>query len=97
MKLIIADIEARGFEPHLGVVNSEMVGYYRKFGFVCVGETLEMRKSPEMKRQLRSGSPLSIGRRLTSSGKSFHVQPLRGIIKALPFHHESRSEYELVQ
>ena len=44
MKLIIADIEARGFEPHLGAVNSEMVRYYRKFGFACVGETLEMRK-----------------------------------------------------
>ena len=45
MKLIIADIEARGFEPHLSAVNSEMVRYYRKFGFACVGETLEMRKS----------------------------------------------------
>ena len=44
MKFIITDIEARGFEPHLDAVNSEMVRSYRKFGFACVGETLEMRK-----------------------------------------------------
>ena len=45
LKLTIADIEARGFEPHLDAVNSEIVRYYSKFGFARVGETLEMRKS----------------------------------------------------
>ena len=44
LKLAIKDIEARGFEPTLDAVNSVMVVYYEKFGFVRIGTTLEMKK-----------------------------------------------------
>ena len=47
LKLTVRDIEARRFEPHSDAVNRGMVRYYNKFGFRCVGETLEMTKPRE--------------------------------------------------